>query len=399
MNTSIVEISEIFSNSNRLFAPNYAAEYNFDAQNAIDYFDELILTSTTPMPNFSGILIVEQLGDEFMLIDGVQRIITISLLLCALCENYKGTSKKNETAQNKIFSKYLISKDKTKLLLNNNQEIFEKIIFSKKLTTSEENNNLYKTYKAFLKKIKSENLSGTELYKLISKIQFMVISIDKKESIGRELYLSLNKNRDDVQIKLINDFILEKKQSASLAWQLTINYFKKKKMKLAYFIKDFLTIQNDGKAPNENALYNSFKSYYSNMFKYQDDEKIIRNINKYANYYLKIVSEDFSDEQLKAKISFINNNNGKDTYSYLMEVLDDYENSHITDEMLLDILTMIGQFIQSRNERPITAAAIDFATLSKEINKMLAIENYTPSITQGHKLTINEINNLSSFEV
>lgn len=402
MNSSIVSVSEILSAAKSLISAGFSAGYNFDEINAAEYFDELIENSTLPSPIFSGILIMEKSEDKFTIIDGLQRITTINLLLCALCENYKNTSKKNDEAKDKIFSRYLITDNKPKLkLIKEEQGVYKKILFSQELNEDEAQSNLVKTYQSFLTKIKEHKISGTELFRIISKIQFMAIITDKSEISTRELYQALNSNKDKSQVNLISDFISQKDVAANLEWQKTIDFYKdfRHQNLIESFIRDFLTIQNDGKIPNKNALYNNFKSYTSKILKYQTFEKIIKNMCRYAEYYLKIVNADFEDSEIKEQIISLNKNNGQDAYPYLMEVLDDLENGHINKEVFSDILMMINSFVKNRQENALSDVTIDFTGLSKELNKMLVLKNYVPKIIDENKLTINELNNLSTFGV
>lgn len=402
MNSSIVSLSEILSTAKSLVSAGFSSAYNFDEVNAAEYFDEILESSMFPSPIFSGILIMEKSEDKYIIIDGLQRITTINLLLCALCEIYKNTSKKNEEAKNKIFSRYLISENKPKLkLIKEEQGIYKKILFSQELGKDEAESNLVKTYQSFLSKIKEHKISGTELFRIIAKIQFMIIMTNKSEISTRELYQALNNNKDKSQINLISDFIIQKDESTGLKWQKVLNLYKDSghQYLIEEFIRDFLTIQNDGKIPNKNALYNNFKSYISKISKYLTFEKIIENMCQYAGYYLKIVDANFEDFEVKEQIVSLNENNGQDSYPYLMEVLDDLENGHINKEVFSDILMMINSFVKNRQENALSDVTIDFTSLSKELNKMLVLKNYVPKIIDENKLTINEINNLSTFGV
>lgn len=413
MNSSITNISEILNMSEGFVSAGFSDGYNFDEINASEYFDELIENSTSASPIFSGILIMKKSDEKFTIVDGFQRITTISLLLCALCESYKNTSEKNEEARKKIFNRYLLSQDKPKLKLKGlEQVIYNKILFSQnldeELNEKEKEHNLVQTYQSFLDRMKDKKISGTELFRVISKIEFLLILVDdskvSKVSI-REIYRALNKNKDDSQMNLILDFIKQKDSKAGNNWQQTANCYRDLGIQhlLDSFIRDFLTIQFNGKIPNKNALYNKFKSYFTKISQYQDTKKIIENMCKFAQYYLKIVNAYFENEEIKEQILILNQNDAKDAYPYLMEVLDDLENGHLNTEMLLDILIMINTFVINRQENSDSKTTIDFASLSKELNKMLALKDYSPSNIDGqmdeNKITINEINNLSTFEV
>lgn len=402
MNSSIISVSDILNNAANLISAGFSAGYNFDDINAAEYFDELIESATQPSPIFSGIMIMQKAGEDFTVIDGLQRLTTISLLLCALCESYKGTSKNNEDARSKIFTRFLLSGKEPKLkLLNKEHEIYRKIILSLQLNKKEKENNLYTAYQGFLEKIKDHKIPGTKLFKLAAKIQFMVIVTDQSEISARDLYQSLNVNKDMSQVNLISDYFSQKDSKAGAIWRKTTDVYKAQGVEnvLEDFIRDFLVIQNDGRIPNVNALYTNFKSYFVKMSKYQDMVTIAENISQYSQYYLKIVNAQFDDEKICEQIKILNENNGKDAYPYLMEVLDDLENGHIDIDVFLDILKMINSFVVQRQSDPLSNMTIDFASLSKELNKMLVLDDYVPKIVDENKLTINDINSLSTFEV
>lgn len=402
MNSSIISVSDILNNATNLISAGFSVGYNFDDINAAEYFDELIESDSQPTPIFSGIMIMQKSGEDFTVIDGLQRLTTISLLFCALCESYKDTSKNNEDARSKIFSRFLISHKEPKLkLLNKEHEIYRKILLSHKLSNKEKESNLYLAYQSFLEKISNHKIPGTKLFKLAAKIQFMVIITDQSEISPRDLYQSLNINKDRSQVNLISDYLSQKDAKVGTIWRKTADTYKNLGVEnlLEDFVRDFLVIQNDGKIPNLNALYTNFKSYFVKMSKYQDMFKITENICQYAQYYLKIVNADFDNVEICEQIKILNDNNGKDAYPYLMEVLDDVENEHIDIEVFSDILKMINSFVVQRQEDPLSNVTIDFASLSKELNKMLVLDDYVPKIVDENKLTINEINSLSTFEV
>lgn len=403
MNSAIINVSEILSNAKNFSSAGFSVGYSFDKNKAAEYFDELLRNSTFSSPIFSGILIFKQSQDridEFTIIDGLQRLTTISLLLCALCEAYKGTSQNNEDARSKIFNRYLVNNNIPKLnLTGEDNNIYKKILFSEWLIDKEVEHNLVQTYQGFLDKIKQNRISGTELFKILSKIQFMIVITDDVQIPVRDLYQVLNQSKNESQVNLIYDFIEHKDKSSIVVWEKIIESFGNKKYLLENFIKDFLMTRTNEEINNKNALYNNFRNYYYQIAKYQDTKTIIDNIYKYAKYYLKILNADFDTPEIKEQITILNEHNAKEAYPYLMEVLDDLENDHINKGAFINILMMINLFIKSQQETSFANVNIDFTKLSKELNKMLIIKDYVPNLMEQDKLTINMINNLSDFEV
>ena len=405
MNSSIINILEILNAAKTLSSVGFSSGYNFDEASGDELFDELISNANLLTPIFSGIIIIETSDEDgnFTIIDGLQRITTLKLLLIALCEVSRNTSKRNEEAKNKIFTRYLTTKNQVKLQLTGEEnEIYNKIVFSQPLTETEARNNLFQTYQRFLFKIKKLEMSPTRLFRVISKIQFMVIFVNKSDLSTRELYQSLNENKSDLsQINLITSFISQSGQASGSIWQQTMNEYTKNNLLniLKQFMKDFLTVQNNGRIPSEKSLYRAFKNYFITMLKYQPAEQIIGNLHRYSQYYLKIIRADFEDSEIQNQIAMINENNGQDTYAYLMEVLDDLENSHIERGVFLDILSMISKFVITRRDAPPSDLTMNFANLSRELNKKIALKDYTPQEIHENKLTINELNHLSTFEL
>jgi hypothetical protein len=406
MNSSIINILEILKAANNLKSLGFSSGYNYDQKSADEYFQELIQNGRSSAPIFAGILILEKAKDtdDFTIIDGLQRTTTLCLLLCALCDAYKGTSKINEDSRNKILTRYLSNQIDVKLRLKGkDKKIYAKMVHGEELTKREFQTNLFETYQLFFQRIKEKQISATQLFAIISRIQFMVVFTDPSKVPVREFYQSLNKDKDDSsQVNLITNLIKQNCGAASLTWKEMISAFKQLELPrlVKQFIRDFLTIQNSGKIPGEKALYNSFKHYFANISEYQGPQQIIDNLKKYSEFYLKIIQSDFEDCEIKNLILQINENNGQDSYPYLMEVLDDLENNLIDRDAFLEILNMINSFVSKRNDGCDNGGmTVSFASLSNELNKMIALKNYAPENSENGNLTINEINHLSTFEV
>lgn len=412
MKSNIVSILEILNKVKRLSSVGFSAGYSFNEKKADEYFDDLIQNASSAefnLPVFSGIIIIEKNSEtQYTIVDGLQRIISLSLLLSALCEGsketLKGTNKKNDDARLKIFTRYLSNSVQTKLeLTGEEQEIYRKIIFSQELTKSDKEHNLYKTYKAFLKNISQRKITFTQLFKIISKVQFMIIWAENMPFSTRELYQSMNNSKtDESQINLITSFVSQNCQVGLSTWQRAMYNYKTYGLYDYFnmFIKDFITVQNNGVQPPKNNIYNSFKNYFYRMSQYQPGQKVLENIYKYSQFYLKIIQADFEDFEIQKQITKINENQGQDAYPYLMEVLDDMENGHLEQDSLINILEMVNSFLEARNENP--ELEINFASLSSDINRMLAIKEIqgTSIADSGEedegKISINELNELAN---
>lgn len=409
MNSSVINVLEIFKAAASLNSVGFSAGYGFDESSAEDYFKEFIQNEHSKTPIFSGIIVIEatDANGDFVVVDGLQRITTLHLLLAALCKSAKNTTKKNEDSIGKIFKRYLTTRGEVKLHLAGEEgEIFKKIILSKDLTEGEEKSELFKVYSLFLSKISEGKVSFSTLFDIVAKIQFLVVFADKSQFELREVYQSLNNKKGNLtQIRLIESFISQHCPDSLEIWNQMKEAYEECSLGgiLKYFIRDFLAIQNNGRTPTETSLYISFKYHFYQMSKYQSGAQILSNLKKFSAYYLKIMYSDFEDEEIKKTLISINENNGQDSYPYLMEVLDDFENSAIRKDMFLEILNVINEFMNTREnnlrEGLEGTPKIDFTTLSTELNKMIMVKSLQEDNKTEGKLTINDITHLSTFGV
>lgn len=384
MNGSIKNTLDFLAQANTLNSIGFSSRYDFSERELNQYFSEISHADKF----FMGLMVFENNQGDYKIIDGLQRLTTLCLLLSALCEAYKDTSKKNNDARQKIIDRYLLSNGLIKLnLVGFDKEIYEKIVTGGEISDEQKETPIYRVFNDFLIKIRENKISATKLFKSISATQFMYV---KSEEIpARDLYYSINTHKKDLsQINLITNLILSKDEIHSRIWLNTMAIYANNEL-LGEFLKDFITIQNNGHIPS--ALYKEFKAYFNNILKFQTLEKTMRNLEKFAKYYLQIVNSDFEDAQIKAQFESINQAKAVDTYAYLMEVLDDLALGHINDDILGDILNLVNSFITDRQSAEPSSITMNFASLSVELNKMLMLKEQTPRLIDESKLTINDI--------
>lgn len=400
MQSSVTKILNILGEETTFFSNGFSSGYSYTAEQAENYLRDLLSNSETA-PIFSGIIILQKQVQKYNIVDGLQRLTTLFILFAAICDILKKASEKEKKLEDEIRSKYLLNKESLpKLRLPEpDGTTFNKIILEKTLDENDTDSPIYETYSTFMKYLTNKKEDVSLIIKLISQVQYMVIITKETEIATRDLYQSLNFVNQESQINLITDFIAQQGAPAKKLWKSIVDLFNLTPNKLESFLKDFITARLDENVINKEAVYNNFKKYFYKISKYQKPREIVETIHKYAIYYLKIANSDFKNEKIKHQINILNQNSGRDAYPYLMEVLDDFENGHINESAFLNLLMMINLFIESRDDYTIGNISIDFSKLSKELNKMLVLKDYVPDIISENKLTINEINNLSNFEV
>lgn len=354
----------------------YSTEYSGEFEAPADLLELIIENFSTGEPIFLGLVFCQKIeNNSVIVVDGIKRIISLSLLLHAICECYKLTNNKNTHAIDLIKKRYLFNNFGTKIQLNGREKsIYEKIVNYERMTDEEKEHPMFKTLHEFWAKIKMNNLSATQLFNQIKQIKVLFCAYENCEIENRDLYKSLNCNNPNIEeLQLITNFIEQNAGDNATLWYDIVDMFKNADMmrKFRYFLKDFLTIQKNGIIPKDNELYTSFKKYYLRLIKTNMPvEKLFESLKLSAKQYIKISTANFENKQIKERIITIKENNMYETFPYLLEVTDDYSNGRITDETFCQLLDTVILFVAEQRSGNYTSA-ISFGNLSHEINRKM----------------------------
>lgn len=369
MEIKVTNILEFLNNTQVLYSTEFAGEYVAP----VDLLENILENSSTQEPLNFGVLFLNKINnDSYIVIDGLKRLISFSLFLHALCECYKMTNEKNDHAISLIKKRYLFGKLGTKIQLNGyEKEIYEKIVKYEKMSFDEKEHTMFKTLHDFWAKITMNNLSAVQLFKQIKNTNFVICTYENCEVENRDLYQYLNCNNSYIEeIRLITNFIEEKAGEYATYWYEIIEMFKNADMerKIKYFFLDFLTIQKNGVMPKENEIFFSFKRYYLKMINSGLSLKNLFDVIKTsAEHYIKISNVDFGNAEIEKRIHTLKDNNLYETFPYILEVTDDYENKLITAETFCQLLDTVILFIAEQKSGGFKST-INFGNLSHEIN-------------------------------
>lgn len=132
----------------------------------------------------------------------------------------------------------------------------------------------------------------------------------------------------------------------------------------ASFIKDFLTIKNNGVISSDDALYDDFVIWLENGC--ENKEKCIKEISEYAKYYLMIVFEDIEDENVLSAISTINACFAIDCYPNLMSAFNKYYNHRMDRNIFYKMLELITDVVLKRYEE-FEGSVLSFIDLEEKL--------------------------------
>lgn len=307
--------------------------------------------------------------DQYTIVDGLSRIVSLSLLLHAICECYKKTSSQNEKAIQTIRSKYLFSGSKLKLhLQDEDAELYSKIINGERLSGIEKSKPMFVLLHNFWSQIKNEKIHAGNIFKMLQKIH--VALIDTETVSRRDLYYSINKhNRKINQIILIDNYL---KENGVLAqWEEIKNTYCVKKDDIILFLKDFFITKFNYKQFTPDRLYESFVNYFETMMQYMSEDTLIKNIKRSAMLYYNMLNVNFTNEAVRHAFINIKRHNGEDTFAYILNVYEDFYTGNISESIFIEILTTIDEYLKNRQN---SGKNIDFNELVQYLNSLISFK-------------------------
>jgi hypothetical protein len=290
--------------------------------------------------------------EQFTIVDGLSRFLSLSLLLHAICECYKKTSIKNDNAIRKIRSKYLLngeSNTKLKLPSAKEQEIFEKILFGEKLSGHEKEHSMFKLLHSFWTQIKEEKLQASHLFKMLGKIEVMVVSVDSVPP--REIYYNLNKgNRKLNQLLLIQSYL--KNLGLQEEWDKIKAVYGNVESDITLFFNDFFATKFNWQSYSSEFLYESFVNYFETLLQFIPEDVLISKIRHSAELYKDLLNVNISNTTLKHSLINIKMHGGEDTYAYILSIYEDYVENNLSEATFLEILSTIDDYLIKRTSTP-----------------------------------------------
>lgn len=324
------------------------AEANYGA---IDYLNIIAKDEMFMQKIDLGVMFIQQqTSEQFKVIDGLGRLVSLSLLLHAVCECYKKTSQKNDKAIENIRTKYLLDGNNTKLRFSPEvQKVYDKIIFGERMSGREKASPMFQLLHDFWAKIKENRLQAAKIFESLSKLFVSIVDIENFNE--RDLYYSLNGAQRKLDQKLlIENFFNEFGLTDS--WSSIKKVLKNNKISFDEFFRDFFITKFNSREYDSNNLYEILTNYYYTMTRYIPKEEFLNKIKHSATLYSNIVNINFDDDKIKRLMVKIKMHNGDDTYAYLLNIYEDYSANLISEATFIEILTTIDEYLVNRLKTP-----------------------------------------------
>ena len=345
-NMEIVNLLDFLHNTRDICDIEYAGFNN----NLVNILDLLNVDEQFTQKIQLGIIYYSPLTlDQYAIVDGLNRIVSLSLLLHAICECYKKTSERNDRAIKTICSKYLLNGNRSKLRLSGrNQELYDKIINGERLSGKEKESKMFQLLHNYWVKIKEEKLLAANIFKMLQRVY--VITAVVEPEIQRDVYYALKQDSHKLdQFALIRDYL--KNIGIVDEWKNLLKIFPNKS-DFEIFLRDYFITKFSLEHFDENKLYENFVNYFETMLQYIPEDILISKIIHSACNYRDLLNVNINNENIRKALIQVKMHGGEDTFAYLLNIYEDYLDNNLSESTFLEILSTIDEYLIKRLKTP-----------------------------------------------
>lgn len=318
--------------SKRFVIPVYQRNYDWKIENCKQLYDDLVkVVQNRRKSHFFGSIVSvynpDGSNEEFLVIDGQQRLTTVSLLFLAmynLMEQKIIVSAKAMLSE-RIYEEYLVDKwqdEDTRIKLKpvkNDRLAFEKLFSDASEYVQE--SNLTINYRYFYERIQKEEITVDELFDALCRLEIINIVLNQDDN-PQLIFESLNSTGVALsEGDKIRNFIL-----MGLPAKQQNDYYEKYWNKIeqctgydvSSFVRDYLSVKQQI-IPSQSKIYFTFKNYVEDHR--LETESLLKDLLCYAQWYRSLLWGETGNKVLDACIYRLNRLETTITRPYFLEVL------------------------------------------------------------------------------
>jgi uncharacterized protein with ParB-like and HNH nuclease domain/predicted transport protein len=402
MEATQAQLISLLDGKKQFTIPIYQRTYSWHQKQCHQLFDDIIKigSDTSELTHFIGSIVYFKPGTspvtsvpELLVIDGQQRLTTVTLLLLALTHFLKDNKdvKLEDETWEEIQETYIVNKhrkddSKYKLLLTKKDKDTLKNLIDEVKNDESASQRVLDNYTFFKQQITANNVQ--KLYHGIKKLQIVDVILERGKDDPQLIFESLNSTGVDLtQADLIRNYILmgqtiEKQNDLYLKyWYPMEKNFGEKIHLLAWFIRDYLTMQ-DNAIPRIDEVYEKYKKFINNNKAFTSIDDTIKSLNRYGDFYVRMALHKEKDPQLLSKFKEISKLRIDTSYPLLLAIYNDFEDEVITKDEFVSILDLVISYVFRRAICGIPTNSLNktFATLYKRLKRETYVESFQANL-------------------
>ncbi|KMZ46718.1 hypothetical protein AC782_05915 [Helicobacter pylori] len=368
---------------NQFVIPIYQRLYSWKKEQCKQLWDDIIKIGGDDKMNghFIGSILyaldgIKHSKNPLFIIDGQQRLTTITLLFIALRDHLSDEVKRKEIEEH-----YLINSDKDgdkkfRLILSeSDKDTLLFLIDRNKRKPSEPSSKIMENFELFKEWIRKNTDKLETIFKGLDKLMVVEIALDKIKDDPQLIFESMNsKGIELAQTDLIRNYIImeteveKQKTFYEKYWRAMEEDFKQNEKLFDTFVRHYLTIKT-GEIPIEKRVYEAFKDYRQKEG--IGIEALLLDLQKYCGYFCQIVFKKEADKDLNKALGFLVDLKTDVIYPLLLELYSDYSDGVLSKQDFIPIIYLIESYICRRAVCGLGKNSLNkiFASFTRHIQK------------------------------
>ena len=390
MEATVTPLLRFLQGPKQFFIPIFQRRYSWEEHHCRQLWDDILrigendeilshfLGSIVYMePRLQPVTAVRQL----LVIDGQQRLTTLSLLLSALSRAIDEDGSEIDISPRRLSNYYLFNAEEEnefrykQLLTRRDKETLIHLLESRELPINA-SPLLVDNYRFF--EIKLRNVDLQAVYNGIQKLRIVDITLDRNHDNPQLIFESLNSTGLSLsQSDLIRNYVLMG-QEPDFQNRLYEEYWFPMEQRFGdeytkrfdRFIRDYLTLETR-QIPNVKSVYEKFKAHIPSTDDSEILEITIEDISRYAKHYASIALLQEKDLEFQVCFKNIQDLRVEVAFPFLLEVYEDYTRGTIEKAEIIEIFRLVESYVFRRAVCGIPTNSLNktFAALMTDVDK------------------------------
>lgn len=406
MKAAEASLLQLMKKAQQFIIPIYQRTYSWTEKESRQLWDDILRAGSDERIHdyFIGSIVYIEQGQSqvtvqspLLVIDGQQRITTVTLLLEALACRLGDSEPVEGCSALKIRSYYLQNpleqgESMFKLMLTQADKTSLNALVTQSALPDDHSVRISQNFELFSNLVDElDEQSVTYLWQGLTKLIVVDVSLTRGQDSPQLIFESMNSTgRELSQADLIRNYVLmglDPDHQESLYkkhWRPMEVRFGQEAYGAYFdsFMRHYLTVKT-GDIPNVKAVYEAFKAYSSTPEATAAGvDSLVEDIERYAHYYCAMAFAQEADSGLRDGFNDLKELRVDVAYPLLLELYADYSTDLLLRDDFLQILRLIESYVFRRAVCSIPTNSLNktFATFSRGINKDHYLESVTAAL-------------------
>jgi len=401
MKATEAKLLDFLKKSPQFVIPIYQRTYSWTEPECRQLWDDILRAGGNDQINahFIGSIVYIEKGlyqvtsqSPMLVIDGQQRLTTVSLILEALARKVAdGVEPVDGFSAKKLRNYFLLNPLEEgergyKLLLTQTDKKTLLALLEQKALPEQRSFRIKENFEFFVKQVASLGNDLEPLCKGLAKLMVVDISLSRDQDNPQLIFESMNSTgRELSQADLIRNFILMGLEPDHQACLYEEHW---RPMELAFgqeaygqhfdgFMRHYLTVKTD-EIPKVREVYEAFKAYArSPEVAALGIDVLVADVHAFAGYYCAMALASETDPSLAAAFADLRELKVDVAYPLLLELYHDYTADRLTTEELAQVVRLIESYVFRRAVCAIPTNSMNktFANFGKAMKKDRYLES------------------------